>query len=84
VLKYELEVLGPSPEGAAGVFLHRRLARPNGGVAYNLAGPGTARTRGHIRLLEGEAADLMGGRCYISVISKTNLRQSARGDIVWN
>jgi hypothetical protein len=66
----------------AGVFLHRRLNRPNGGVAYRLANGDAPAIRGQVRLQEDEAADLRDGKFYVSVISRTDPRQSARGDIV--
>lgn len=81
MLEYEVELSGPSPDETAGVYLHRRLERPNGGVAYRLGQAGERWARGRVRVNEDEAADLQGGKCYVSVISGINPRLSARADI---
>jgi Asp-tRNA(Asn)/Glu-tRNA(Gln) amidotransferase A subunit family amidase len=81
-LGYNLTVTSGSREQIAGVYLHRRANRPNGGVAYILAkslGPGFS---GTVTLLEPEAADLKAGKCYIAAVSKRSPRLSARANIV--
>jgi hypothetical protein len=81
-LGYELSVSGVSPDQVAGVYLHRRANRPNGGVARLLAkAPGRSGS-GRVTLLESEAADLKMGKCYVSAISKPSPRLSARANIV--
>ena len=82
ILEYEVELVGTSPDDAAGVFLHRRLGRPNGGIAHILAGPGVQRAQGRIDLKEEEVADLQEGKCYVSVVGRSKPRQIARGDIL--
>jgi Asp-tRNA(Asn)/Glu-tRNA(Gln) amidotransferase A subunit family amidase len=81
ILDFDGELSGSAGD-VAGVFLHRRLNRPNGGVAYRLANGDGPAIRGQIRLHEDEAADLRNGKFYVSVISRKDPRQSARGDIV--
>jgi len=81
-LGYEVELSGTSLDDLAGAYLHRRLERPNGGVAYILGDAGSSAWRGVIRLSEDEAEDLRAGKLYVSVVSKTDPRHSARGDII--
>ena len=81
-LRYDLEVSGGSREHVAGVYLHRRVTRPNGGVARILAKVPTSRVSGTVTLLEPEAADLKAGKLYISAISMKNPRASARANVV--
>lgn len=81
-LVYDLEPSGVATDQIAGVYLHRRAARPNGGVAHILTKSLKAQRSGKIKLLDAEAADLKAGKCYISAISKTHPRLSARADVV--
>jgi Asp-tRNA(Asn)/Glu-tRNA(Gln) amidotransferase A subunit family amidase len=81
-LGYDLSISGASRDQVAGVYLHRRANRPNGGVAYILARSIKSSASGRITLLEPEAADLKAGKCYISAISKANPLVGARADIV--
>jgi hypothetical protein len=64
-----------------GVYLHRRANRPNGGVAYILA-KGSARRVGLLTLTEAEVADLRAGKLYVSAISASDPRRSARANLV--
>jgi hypothetical protein len=69
----------------AGVFLHRRVNRPNGGVARILTkAPSTPRLAGSVTLSEQEAADLKAGKLYLAVVSRKSPRLSARGDLAIN
>ena len=81
-LWYELTPAGASPDQIAGVYLHRRATRPNGGVAYILTKASTGVTAGSLVLTAQEAADLEAGKCYVAAVSKTSPRLSARADIV--
>ena len=74
-------VFDPSPEQIAGVYLHRRANRQNGGVAYILGKTLTARISGTITLQESEANDLKTGKFYVSAVAK-NPRLSARANLV--
>ena len=65
----------------AGVYLHRRVNRPNGGVAHILAKSASARVNGAVTLSEPEAADLKAGKLYLAVVSKRDPRLSARADL---
>jgi len=80
-LSYDLTPAGAAPDQIAGVYLHRRAKRPNGGVAYILAKALSSPVSGSIVLLEGEAADLKAGKCYISAVSRRSPRLSARANI---
>ena len=82
-LGYDLAPSGPSQDQIAGVYLHRRANRPNGGVAYILAKSLKSPISGKVTLLEPEAADLKAGKCYVSAISKKSPLLSARANIVW-
>jgi hypothetical protein len=81
-LGYDLTLSPGSREQAAGVYLHRRTSRSNGGVIYILAKPFKSRASGAVTLLESEVADLKAGKCYIAAVSKESPRLSARGNIV--
>ena len=80
-LAYELAPSGPSPDQIAGVYLHRRANRPNGGVAHILAKSLSAPMSGSVVLFEAEAVDLAAGKCYVSAVSRTTPLLSARADI---
>jgi len=77
-LGYALALSGPARDQIAGVFLHRRANRPNGGVAYILAKPParspTSSMTGTVTLLDAEVADLKAGRCYVSAVKKSDPR----------
>jgi Asp-tRNA(Asn)/Glu-tRNA(Gln) amidotransferase A subunit family amidase len=80
-LGYEIRITG-AVDDVAGVYLHRRAKRQNGGVAYVLAASPTQSISGALMLTEAEAADVKAGRFYISVLSRRSPRLSARGDLV--
>jgi amidase len=67
----------------AGVYLHRRATRPNGGVAHVLAKRLAGRVTGTVTLLDAELADLKAGKCYLAAVSRRSPLVAARGDIVW-
>jgi amidase len=79
-LGYDVTVSGDT-KSAAGIYLHRRAARPNGGVAHILGKTPGAKAIGSITLTEAEAADLTGGKLYLSVVSRRTPRLSARADL---
>jgi hypothetical protein len=80
-LGYDIALPAASLEQIAGVYLHRRANRPNGGVAYILAKSASARVDGAVMLSEPEAADLKAGKLYLAVVSKRDPRLSARADL---
>jgi Asp-tRNA(Asn)/Glu-tRNA(Gln) amidotransferase A subunit family amidase len=67
----------------AGVYLHRRANRPNGGVAQILTKRLDGRVEGAVTLLESELADLKAGKCYVAAVSRQSPLVSARADIAW-
>jgi hypothetical protein len=81
VMEYDVRITG-SMEDVAGVYLHRRASRPNGGVAHVLGKSAAARIAGQVTLTEAEADAFDAGRLYLSVISRTNPRLGARADLV--
>jgi hypothetical protein len=80
-LGYDIALPATSLEQIGGVYLHRRVNRPNGGVAHILAKFATARVNGAVTLSEPEAADLKAGKLYLAVVGKTDPRLSARADL---
>jgi len=68
----------------AGVYLHRRANRQNGGVAYVLAKSSTPRVTGMVTLTAAEVTDLKAGKCYLAITSTKSPRLSARGDLVFS
>jgi Asp-tRNA(Asn)/Glu-tRNA(Gln) amidotransferase A subunit family amidase len=80
-LGYEIRVTG-SRDDAAGVYVHRRATRQNGGVAYVLARSAAPQISGTITLTDAEVADLKAGKFDLSVLSKKSPRLSARGDLL--
>jgi hypothetical protein len=80
-LGYEV-VLSGALNQIAGVHLHRRTNRTNGGVAYVLAKSGASKISGRVTLLEAEAADFKAGKFYVSAVSRKDPRSGARADIV--
>jgi len=80
-LGYDIALPPASLEEIAGVYLHRRANRPNGGVAHILAKSPSARVDGTVTLSEPEAADLKAGKLYLAVVAKQDPRLSARADL---
>ncbi len=80
-LGYEIDLQGTAPDDVAGICLHRRGTRPNGGVAHILARSPASRVVGTVTLTEGEAEDLEAGRLYLSVISRRDPRLGARANL---
>jgi hypothetical protein len=80
-LGYDIALPAASLEQIAGVYLHRRVNRPNGGVAHILAKSASARVDGAVTLSEPEAADLRAGKLYLAVVGKQDPRLSARADL---
>ena len=80
-LGYDIALPAASLEQIAGVYLHRRVNRPNGGVAHILAKSPSARVDGAVTLSEPEAADLKAGKLYLAVVDKRDPRLSARADL---
>lgn len=66
----------------AGVYLHRRANRPNGGVAHILAKSPALSNSGRVTLSEQEANDLKAGKLYLAVVSRKSPRLSARADLI--
>jgi len=81
-LAYTLTPAGARGE-IAGVYLHRRVNRPNGGVAQILTKRLDGRVSGAVTLLEAELADLKAGKCYVSAVSRRSVLVAARGDVKW-
>ena len=82
-LAYDIRLSGTLGE-VAGVYLHRRANRQNGGVAYILAKSAAPQISGTVTLTTAEVADLKAGKCYLSVISTKSPRLGARADIVFS
>jgi hypothetical protein len=66
----------------AGVYLHRRANRPNGGVAHILSKSPASSNSGRVTLSEQEANDLKAGKLYLAVVSRKSPRLSARADLM--
>jgi amidase len=81
-LTYDIRLTG-TREDVAGVYLHRRTNRQNGGVAYVLAKSATPSISGTVTLTEVEAGDLKAGKFYLSVISRRSPRLAARADLAF-
>src|SRR5262249_21778935 len=64
IVVFELAPAGRDRHEIAGVYLHRRTTRPNGGVAHVLAKSLARPVSGSITLLDAELADLKAGKCY--------------------
>ncbi|HZI82029.1 MAG TPA: amidase family protein [Vicinamibacterales bacterium] len=82
-LSYTLSPAGPGRAGIAGVYLHRRAQRPNGGVAHILTKRLEGRMTGTVTLLETELADLKAGRCYLAAVSRQSPLVGVRADLEW-
>jgi Asp-tRNA(Asn)/Glu-tRNA(Gln) amidotransferase A subunit family amidase len=66
----------------AGVYLHRRANRPNGGVVHILAKAPASSNFGRVTLSEPEVNDLKAGKLYIAVVSRKSPKLSARADLM--
>jgi Asp-tRNA(Asn)/Glu-tRNA(Gln) amidotransferase A subunit family amidase len=82
-LSYTLSPVGPGRGRIAGVYLHRRANRPNGGVAHILTKRLGGSIAGTVTLLEAELADLKAGKCYLAAVSRQSPLIAVRADIVW-
>ena len=80
-LGYTLSLPVASLDQIAGVYLHRRANRQNGGVAHILAKSAAPSIAGKVTLSEPEANDLKAGKLYVAVISRKSPRLSARADL---
>jgi len=80
---YTLTPAGAGRDRIAGVYLHRRANRPNGGVAHILTKRLAGRVTGAVTLLEPELADLKAGKCYLAAVSRESPLVGVRADIVW-
>ncbi len=81
-LGYEVRLTGKR-EDVAGVYLHRRAMRQNGGVAYVLAKAAAPQISGTVTLTEAEVTDLKAGKFYFSALSRMSPRLSARADLTF-
>ena len=81
-LGYDVRLKG-TRDDIAGVYLHRRAMRQNGGVAYVLAKAGASQIAGTVTLTEAEASDLKAGKFYVAALSRVSPRLSARADLVF-
>lgn len=81
-LGYDVRLMG-SREDVSGIYLHRRAARQNGGVAFVLAKSAAPQITGTVTLTEMDAADLKAGKFYLGVLSQKSPRLSARADLVF-
>jgi amidase len=81
-LGYDVRMRG-TQDDVAGVYLHRRAMRQNGGVAYVLAKSAAPQISGAVTLTEAEVADLKAGKFYVAALSRVSPRLSARADLVF-
>jgi Asp-tRNA(Asn)/Glu-tRNA(Gln) amidotransferase A subunit family amidase len=81
-LGYDIRLTGTLSD-AAGVYLHRRANRQNGGVARTLATSATPSIAGTATLTEAEVSDLKAGKFYLAVLSRKSPRLSARADLAF-
>jgi amidase len=82
-LSYMLTPEGAGRDRVAGVYLHRRANRPNGGVAHVLSKRLDGRVTGTVTLLETELTDLKAGKCYLAAVSRQSPLVGVRADITW-
>jgi amidase len=80
-LAYDIRLTG-TRDDVAGIYLHRRATRQNGGVAHVLAKSPAPSISGVVTLTEAEVGDLKAGKLYVSVLSTRSPRLSARADLV--
>ena len=81
-LDYDVAPRAGNRDRIAGVYLHRRANRPNGGVAYILAKAPALKSTGRLQLTEAEATDLRAGKFYVSAVESKNPLAGARGNLV--
>jgi amidase len=81
-LGYDVRLRGTQGD-VAGVYLHRRAMRQNGGVAYVLAKSAAPQISGAVTLTEAEVTDLKAGKFYVAALSRVSPRLSARADLVF-
>jgi Asp-tRNA(Asn)/Glu-tRNA(Gln) amidotransferase A subunit family amidase len=81
-LAYDIRLTG-SIDDVAGVYLHRRANRQNGGVAHVLAKSPAPSISGTVILTEAEVGDLKAGKFYVAVLSRKSPRLSARADLTF-
>jgi len=81
-LGYDIRLTG-TRDDVAGVYLHRRATRQNGGVAYILAKSAAPQISGTVTLTEAEVTDLKAGKFYVAALSRVSPRLSARGDLIF-
>jgi hypothetical protein len=81
-LGYDVRLTGTRGD-VAGVYLHRRAMRQNGGVAYILAKSPAPQISGTLTLTEAEVTDLKAGKFYVAALSRVSPRLSARADLIF-
>lgn len=81
-LGYDIRLTGTRGD-VAGVYLHRRVMRQNGGVAYILAKAAAPQIAGTVTLTEAEVVDLKAGKFYVAALSRVSPRLSARADLIF-
>ena len=81
-LDYDVIPLAGARDRIAGVYLHRRANRPNGGVAHILAKAPALKSTGRLQLTEAEVSDLRAGKFYVSAVESKNPLAGARGNLV--
>ena len=81
-LGYAVVGISGAPGRVGGVYLHRRAARPNGGVAHILAKSPDLLRSGSLILSDAEVSDLRAGKFYVSAIDARNPFLSARGNLL--
>jgi CHRD domain len=81
-LGYDVRVTG-AVDDVAGLYLHRRASRQNGGVAYVLAKSAGPQISGTLTLTETETADIKTGKFYLALLSRRSPRLSARADLTF-
>ncbi len=81
-LGFDIRLTG-TRDDVAGVYLHRRANRQNGGVAYVLAKSAVPQISGTLTLTDAEVADLKAGKFYVAALSRVSPRLSARADLVF-
>ena len=81
-LGYEVVGTRGARQQIAGIYLHRRANRPNGGVVQILSKSPVLQSGGRILLSPQEVDDLRAGKFYVSAIDVNNPTLSARGNLV--
>src|SRR5262249_49682252 len=80
-LGYTVLVSGASADQILGIYLNRRAASQNGPVAYILSKGGSIQVTGKVNLLDTQIADLKAGNFYLMIPSRSDTRQTIRGDL---